>query len=348
MRRHFVFSSGIVVGLLLAMGFGFARPGDAPRDVSAGSTPPAAAGATALLGTATEAALGTEYSTAKSFAGLPVRPSAGELGVLIFGAHPDDCEIRAGGAAALWAKAGHAVKMVSMTNGDIGHWGMAGGPLALRRNAEVQAASKILGVTSEVLDIHDGELMPTLENRKIMTRLIRQWNADIVIGHRPNDYHPDHRYTGVLMQDTAYMVAVPFLCPDTPPLKKNPVFLYSYDGFKIPNPFRPDVVVAIDNVIEQKVDALAGLESQFVEGGATGNPDMVPKNEDERQAALERVRNSFRRRAAHIADDCRAKLVELYGEELGKQVKYAEAFEICEYGRQPNRDELRKLFPFFP
>jgi hypothetical protein len=93
---------------------------------------------------------------------------------------------------------------------------------------------------------------------------------------------------------------------------------------------------------------LATLESQFIEGGATGNPDRVPKNEEERQAAFDRLRENFRRRAAQIADQCRTKLIELYGEEHGKQVKYAEAFEVCEYGRQPNKEELRKLFPFFP
>ncbi len=171
----------------------------------------------------------------------------GKLRIICFGAHPDDCEIRAGGAAILWSDAGHHVKFVSATNGDIGHWAMAGGPLAQRRNAEVQEAAKILGTTTEVLDIHDGEIMPTLENRRTFTRLMRQWNADIVIGHRPNDYHPDHRYTGVLMQDSAYMVAVPFFCPDVPPLRKNPVFLYSFDRFQRPNPFRPDVVVSIEH-----------------------------------------------------------------------------------------------------
>jgi LmbE family N-acetylglucosaminyl deacetylase len=332
MRPWYLFSSGIVLGLLLAAGFGFAWPGESPSANPVASAPPAPAASGAAM----------------TFAGQPVRPDDGKLGVIVFGAHPDDCEIRAGGVAALWSQLGHAVKLVSMTNGDIGHWGMAGGPLALRRFHEVQDAATILGVTSEVLDIHDGELMPTLENRKIMTRLIRQWNADIVIAHRPNDYHPDHRYTGVLMQDSAYMVAVPFLCPDTPPLKKNPVYLYSFDNFKTPNPFRSDLVVAIDAVIEKKVDALATLESQFIEGGATGNPDRAPKNEEERKAAFDRLRENFRRRAAQIADQGRTKLVELYGEEQGKQVKYAEAFEVCEYGRQPNQEELRKLFPFLP
>src|SRR5439155_14480490 len=186
----------------------------------------------------------------------PATASEGKLRIICFGAHPDDCEIQAGGVAAMWATKGHKVKFVSVTNGDIGHWREAGGPLALRRKAEVEAAAKILGITTEVLDIHDGELLPTVENRRTLTRLIREWKADIVMSHRPNDYHPDHRYTGVLVQDVAYMVAVPFFCPEVPPLQNNPVFLFYPDGFQKPNPFQPDIVVSIDPVEEKKLDGL--------------------------------------------------------------------------------------------
>lgn len=327
MKRFQWFVLGVACGLVAAVGLGTAigQPGAEQPKTEPQAAPPAV-----------------------TFAGVPVRPEDGKLGIIEFGAHPDDCEIRAGGTAALWAEAGHHVKFVSMTNGDIGHWGQAGGPLALRRNAEVQEAAKVLGVTSEVLDIHDGELMPTLENRKIVTRLIRQWNADVVIAHRPNDYHPDHRYTGVLMQDSAYMVGVPFLCPDVPPLRKTPVFLYSQDNFRTPNPFRPDIVVAIDPVIEKKVEALVRIESQFVEGGATADPARQPKTDQEREAARQRVRESFRSRFARTAEQYRDRLVALYGEEAGKAVKYAEAFEVCEYGRQPSAEDIRRLFPFYP
>src|SRR6185503_16790923 len=124
-------------------------------------------------------------------------------------------------------------------------------------------------------DIHDGELEPTLENRRLITRIIRNWQADIVIAHRPWDYHPDHRYVGVLVQDAAFMVTVPFICPDTPPLKNNPLFLYSSDGFLKPYPFRPDIAVSVDAVFDQKVDAVHELESQVYEGGASGNEDFV-------------------------------------------------------------------------
>jgi len=272
----------------------------------------------------------------------------GKLRIIAFGAHPDDCEIRAGGVAAMWAAQGHHVKFVSTTNGDIGHWKMAGGPLAQRRTEEVQKAAKILNIATEVLDIHDGELMPTLENRKTFVKLIRQWKADIVLAPRTNDYHPDHRYTGVLVQDAAYMVICPFICPDVPHLKTNPVFLYFSDRFQKPNPFEPSLVVAIDDVIEQKVDAIAVIESQFVEGGVSGNESMVPKNDRERAAAHKRVRAGFRRRFESTANKYRAKLIEIYGQKKGKKVRYAEAFEVCEYGRRPSENDLKtKLFPFF-
>ncbi len=273
--------------------------------------------------------------------------TSGQMRIIAFGAHPDDCEIRAAGVAAMWAAQGHKVKFVSTTNGDIGHWKMAGGPLAQRRKAEVQAAAKILGIETEVLDNHDGELMPTLENRKTIVKLIREHKADVVLAPRTNDYHPDHRYTGVLVQDAAFMVICPFFCTDVPHLSTNPVFLYYSDRFQKPNPFEPDVVVSIDSVIDQKLDALVELESQFVEGCVSGNESMIPKNEAERAAAHERVRNSFRQSFEETADQYRDKLIELYGAEQGRKVRYAEAFEVCEYGRQPSASDLRQIFPFF-
>jgi LmbE family N-acetylglucosaminyl deacetylase len=270
-----------------------------------------------------------------------------KLRILCFGAHPDDAEASAGGAAALWAAQGHAVKFVSTTNGDIGHWRDAGGPLALRRKAEVERAASILGNTVQVLDIHDGELEPTLENRRTIVRLIRDWKADIVMTHRANDYHPDHRYTAQLVQDAAYMVSVPFLCPDTPPLPWNPVFLFYSVGFQKPNPFTADIVVGIDAVLEKKLDALCGMESQFYEGGALGSADLMPPDAAKQAARKERVRNRFIAEFRDTADLYRNRLEAWYGKGAGEKIKYAEAFEICEYGRRPDKEEIKNLFPFF-
>ena len=288
-------------------------------------------------------------SSSVSIAGDAVPKAENKLRIIVFGAHPDDAEYKAGGTAAKWAKLGHHVKLVSVTNGDIGHWKMAGGPLALRRKAEVKAAAKILGVTSEVLDIHDGELLPTLENRKTITRLIREWNADIVIAHRPWDYHPDHRYVGVLVQDAAFMVTVPFFCPDVTPLKKNPVFLYSSDGFQKPYPFVPDVAVSVDDVFDIKLAAIHELPSQAYEGGANGSEEQVRAIPPESNPVARKawLKENWSRRQSAEASRHRELLVRLYGEEAGRAVKYAETFELCEYGSRPNRDELKRLFPFF-
>lgn len=272
-------------------------------------------------------------------------PADGKLRIIIFGAHPDDAEYRGAGVAMKWARAGHHVKLVSTTNGDVGHWQQAGGPLAIRRKQEVLEVGRRLGVTTEVLDIHDGEIMPTLENRRIINRLIREWNADIVITNRPNDYHPDHRYTSILVQDAAYMVTVPFFGSDVPALKKNPVFLYTSDRFERPAPFRADVAVGIDEVIEPTLDALLVMVSQIHEGGANGYAGLYPDDAAGRAKRDAEVRKSLAGRYAAAARNYRAALTKFYGERAS-QVRYAQAFEICEYGRRPSAEEIKTLFPF--
>jgi LmbE family N-acetylglucosaminyl deacetylase len=272
---------------------------------------------------------------------LAAQDSDGKLRIIAFGAHPDDCDIRAAGTAAKFAAMGHHVKFVAVTNGDAGHQSEGGGMLAKRRRAEAMESGRRLGVTYEVLDNHDGELLPTLEVRQQIIRRIRQWGADIVLAPRPNDYHPDHRYTGVLIQDAAYMVVVPNVCPDTAPLHDNPVFLYFEDGFQRPNPFRPDVAVAIDDVFDKKIDALDAHVSQVYEWlpWVDHTLNQVPKDVVERKKWL------ASRREPAISPAVRKALEKWYGAERAAQVKVAESFELCEYGRRPSDDELRKLFP---
>jgi LmbE family N-acetylglucosaminyl deacetylase len=263
------------------------------------------------------------------------------LRIIMIGAHPDDCDQKGGGTAILFAEMGHAVKFVSVTNGDAGHQTMGGGALAKRRTAEAREAGKRFGVEYDVLDNHDGELLPTLEVRLQIIRKIREWNADVVIAPRPNDYHPDHRYTGVLVQDAAYMVAVPNIASDTPPLKKNPVFLYFQDFFQRPNPFRPDIAVDITAVFEQKIHAIDAHESQFYEWLPwIGNyADDIPKDKDQRKKWL------AGNRTVRITDEVRASLEKWYGREKAARVRHAEAFEVCEYGSRPSEADLLRLFP---
>lgn len=276
-----------------------------------------------------------------SFLLLNICSAQKKINVVVIGAHPDDCDIDAGGTAILWSKAGHNVLFVSVTNGDAGHHEKGGGALAKIRMSEAQEAGRRFGVKYLVLDNHDGELMPTLENRLQIIRLIRQWNADVVIGPRPNDYHPDHRNTAILVQDAAYMVIVPNVAPDTPPLKKNPVFLFTQDGFQKPNAFQPDIAVDISAVADQKIYAMAAHESQFFEWlpWTNGTLSQVPDTVKERLEWLARWRNQ------EIPENIRKSLAKWYGTEKALNVKNAEAFEICEFGRKPSDDEIRGLFP---
>lgn len=268
----------------------------------------------------------------------------GKLNIIAIGAHPDDCDSRAGGIAAKYSALGHRVRFVAVTNGDAGHQTEGGAALAARRHAEAQEAGRRIGIDYVVLDNHDGELLPTLKVREQIIHQIRDWKADLVLAPRPNDYHPDHRYTGVLVQDAAYMVVVPNIAPDTPALRKNPVFMYFEDGFQKPHPFSPDVAVSIDDVIEKKIDMLDAHVSQMYEWlpWVAGTLEKVPKDVAARRRWLRETR------AVQPTSTVRAALVKWYGPETGSAVRYAEAFEICEYGARPDEAMIRKLFPFLP
>jgi LmbE family N-acetylglucosaminyl deacetylase len=290
--------------------------------------------------TNSSSAISDSTNMVKTIAVQPASDS-GKIRVIMIGAHPDDCDQDGGGTAILFAKMGYAVKFVSVTNGDAGHQKEGGAALAKRRFAEAQEAGKRFGVTYDILNNHDGQLLPTLDVRLQIIKKIREWNADIVIAPRPNDYHPDHRYTGILVQDAAYMVAVPNVAPETPALNKNPVFLYYQDFFQRPNPFSPDVAVDITDVYAQKIHALDAHESQMYEWlpWIGHYSDQVPQNKNDREKWL------LKSRAVKITPAVRKSLEKWYGKEKAGQVLHAEACEICEYGSQPNDEDIKRLFP---
>ena len=98
-----------------------------------------------------------------------------------------------------------------------------------------------------------------------MIRLIRGFRPDLIITHRSTDYHPDHRFAGLLVQDAAYLLTVPAICPDAPHLPASPVILYFSDAFKKPCPFEPHVVVDIGAEFDRLVGMLHCHQSQFYE-----------------------------------------------------------------------------------
>lgn len=265
-----------------------------------------------------------------------------KLNIIVIGAHPDDPD-KVGGTTYKWARLGHSVLMVSLTNGDAGHQSIPEAELAMIRREEARKAGEVIGVKYITLDNHDGQLMPTYENRLQVIRLIREHKADIVIFPRPYDYHPDHRYTGTLVLDAAYMVTVPRILPEVPFLEKNPMFLFMSDGFIHPEPFRADVCVPIDDVIEKKIDMYHQHTSQMYEWLPfnRGELDKVPKTDAERRAWLGKIRV-----IGSNAEPYREILIEMFGTEKGSGIKFCEAFQDSGYGTRLTKENMNYYFPF--
>lgn len=263
--------------------------------------------------------------------------------ILAIGAHPDDCEITCGGCMALWARAGHVVHYVSATNGGTGHHAIGGIELVRRRMAEIQAAAASLGVTCEALDVTDGELEPSLANRRTFIRLIRAFRPDLILTHRPNDYHPDHRYCSLLVQDASYVITVPDNLPTVEALRAAPVICYFADGFAKPLPFSPDVVVDVDGVVERKLEAICRHVSQVFEWLPYNAriEDQVPKTA---RGKKEFVRGRWLARDRRWAEKFRPQLVAKYGAAKGAKVTHCEAFEVCEYGAKLTDEKRAWLF----
>jgi N-acetylglucosamine malate deacetylase 1 len=265
--------------------------------------------------------------------------------LLCIGAHPDDCEIQASGLAALWTGRGGSARFISMTDGSAGHQELGGAQLANIRRGEARAGAAAVGADSVVFDNLDSSLLPTLENRHRVIQAVREYQPDVIATHRTNDYHPDHRYTGVTVQDACYMVMVPNALPRCPVPDHEPVVIFMSDKFTKPRPIEPDLVFDIGSVIEKKLDSITSHVSQITEWlpWIEGYAHEVPEDESERRTYF---RDRAAQKPADQADRFRDALVAKYGEPRGRQVRYAEAYEVSEYGAPLTEELSGALFPF--
>lgn len=274
------------------------------------------------------------------------------LKIMMIGAHPDDCDFRCGGLALKYARAGHKVKFLAMCNGDGGHHVMPPKKIAARRRQESLSVARFAGIEYDVWeDSSDCVLTADLNARARLVRDIRNFAPDLIFCSRPNDYHADHRNASLLVQDASYLLVVPHYCPDAPAMKQTPPILYFYDHFQNP-PFKADVAISIDDVIDDKFKMLSLHESQVYEWlpYTKGTLDSVPEGEEARlnwlhepriprdgtpldEAIVNRnlIAVQCEYREAKPAAVHRNKLIERYGE-AGKNVLFAEVFGICEYG----------------
>ncbi len=277
--------------------------------------------------------------------------------ILAIGAHQDDNEFRVGGCAQKWVKAGHEVRFLSMCNGCGGHHIMTPEETTRRRARESQEVAKFLGIQYDIWDINDCELVADLETRNRLIRYIRIYSPDLIIAHRPNDYHADHRASGQLVQDASYILTVPHTCPDVPAMLKMPTIVYYEDSFKNPE-FQASFVIAIDEYMDGKLHIASLNESQVYEWLPYNKGEEVPTDPIERFKWLKGIEidenttdeeimaanRGYAVRSAKSAIRFRKELIEHYGCEKGSKVRYAEAFELCEYGSAPSEEMSRELF----
>jgi LmbE family N-acetylglucosaminyl deacetylase len=265
--------------------------------------------------------------------------------VLVLGAHPDDAEFHAGGLAALMRWAGHEVKFVSVTDGGAGHHALQPPELRATRKLEAKAAGDVIGVAYEVWENPDGALLPTLEVRAQIIAEIRRFQPELVLTHRPCDYHPDHRAVAQAVQDACYLVTVPLVVPEVPALRRDPVVAYMVDTFTRPARLRPDVLVDVGDRLEVIVSMLACHASQVFQWLPYNERilESVPTDDAARRLWL---RDWFRGRVRRRADLFRDELIARYGAEHGRDVEVCEALEVSEYAAPLDEGARRRLFPF--
>ena len=277
--------------------------------------------------------------------------------ILMIGAHQDDNEFRCGGLAKKYVDMGYEVRFLSLCNGCGGHHIMTPEETTARRAQESAAVAKLLGVQYDVWDIDDCSIVPDLETRRRLIRYIRTFSPDLIVTHRTNDYHADHRAAGQLMQDASYMLIVPHECPDVPAMRQMPVIMYNEDRFRYP-PFCADFVLDVGDVIGTKLKIASLNVSQVYEWLPYTDGEEVPDGEEARFEWLKGMEitedttdgeimaapRGYAVRFARTAARFRNELIARYGEERGSRIRYAEAYEMSEYGRQPDEDLKRKLF----
>lgn len=264
--------------------------------------------------------------------------SQAPLRVMVIFAHPDEGEIYTGGITALFTKMGHQVKFMSLTNGDAGHYSMKPADLAKMRYQEAMESKKILSLGDyEVLDYHDQFLKNNKETQDKVIKSIQAWNPDIVFTYyAAKGGHIDNMTAGYIVRDAAPRLQ----------MTKMPVFVYMRDFFTINFSYVPDFAIGIDSVWQTKLAACSAMRSQVM--------DAIPHS----MGILEEVRADPAKQKELIYQNTypyssvtnvnMPALEKWYGHEGASKIRFAEAFEIAEFGHQPTETEMQTLFPMLP
>ena len=275
----------------------------------------------------------------------PRRPAAADeptgrpFHVLYLGAHPDDFDYSLSAQAVKLVRAGAKVTAVAFCNGNKGHVDMAPEDLAARRLKEAQAAAKVYGLERYVVnECPDCELDASRAWRERMGRLVRDLAPDMVLTHRPVDYHADHRAVGQVSQDLAYFLGVPHWCADTPVPEKLPFFLYTVDAFTLPRRLRPDLVIDCGDALEIAAKGISCHVSQLFEW--TPPQDGI----DPKTLSTPEIRwNYIRTYVRNYYLDFAGRYPDLVERLFGRRDEPVTVAELSEYSREPAKCEIDYL-----
>jgi N-acetylglucosamine malate deacetylase 1 len=269
-------------------------------------------------------------------------PAESDCRVLVLGAHPDDAEIAAGGLLVRQRQLGAVVRLVSVTDGRSGHHATPPSQLVLIRREEARKSGELIGAEYVTWDFPDGELQADLQLRAAIIREMRAFKPNLVLTHRPNDYHPDHRAVGQAVQDASYMVTVPHISPEIPALRSDPVVAYMSDFFTRPNSLRPDIVLDIAAEFETVVRMAACHRSQFFEWlpWHDGKLADVPESDAAKLVWLNDWLTKFvQRRWQHFQSEVTQRM------QFTSAAPLIEVYEISEYAGKLDPELRLRLFP---
>ena len=239
------------------------------------------------------------------------------LRLMLIMAHPDDAEFSAGGLMSLWHRSGHDIKILCLTNGNAGHHSLGRVELAQRRYDEASRAAAVVGAELEIWPEDDGRLAPDVALREKLIGAIREYRPDLIVAHRTADYHPDHRAAGQLVKDSIFLLQVPAIKPEQPPLAQMPSILLAWDRFSDPRPCRFDWVIDTQSVQEQVVDLLSCHASQVFEW----LPALIPNAQGPFDRAW--LTKFYQRKPSAVAKKTTSP---------DRPLTFAEAYEISDYG----------------
>ena len=232
---------------------------------------------------------------------IDLRPPASALAIA---AHPDDVEFECGATLAKWSEAGATVHVLICTDGSKGTWDVNADTDALivRRQTEQQEAARRLGATGEVrfLGSEDGELDHTVERRSHLSRIIRELQPEVVLGHDPWQrwrIHPDHRAAGWLTVDAVVAARDPHYHREHGVAHHRPAALLLFECEE------PDHLEAVEQShLEAKVSALLAHESQFETTMEIDDGDDGTQAQEFRQRILREARDHGRRGGVRYAE----------------------------------------------